>query len=512
MTAQSLVKLTGITKRFRGVVANSNVDFDLYPGEIHSILGENGAGKTTLMKILSGVHQPDAGTIRVHDQPVRIRSPRDSLKLGIGMVYQHFTLVPNLSVIENLTLGFEDGFFLNLKKARIKLRRISEAYGLFIDPDREIRSLSIRDRQRTEILKVLFRDSDVLVLDEPTSMLSAAEAESLFQTLRALRQAGKAVVLITHNLNEALAASDRVTIMRSGEKAAELSNEALAGLDKKAASEKILTYMFGSIPVSGAGVAAEDVSGDQPVVELKRVEARDSRGRLGLKHISFGIGKGEILGIAAIDGEERRLLAETIAGQQRIASGQLIYRQQDITRKTVAERFNLGISYITDDRINEGCVLDMDLAENTILKSYGQPPFSRWGILNRLKINSFAAGLIKNFEIRAAGPDARVRSLSGGNIQKFILARGLSDSPGLIVCNSPTYGLDAKTVAFIRELLINQSRRGTAVLLLTSDIDELFSVSSHIGILFNGEIVGLMRRTQATTEKIAKLMLGICES
>jgi len=419
--------------------------------------------------------------------------------------------VPNLSVIENLALGFEDGFFLNLKQLRARLEQISEAYGLFIDPDREIRNLSIRDRQRTEILKILVRDSDVLVLDEPTSMLSAAETESLFKTLRALRKAGKAVVLITHNLNEALAASDRITVMRSGIKTAELSKAALAALDKKAASEKILTYMFGSIPVSGAGIPAEAVSGDRPVLELKQVEALDGRGRVGLKHISFGVGKGEILGIAAIDGEERRLLAETIAGQQSIASGQLIYRQEDITRKNVAERFRLGISYITDDRINEGCVLDMDLAENAILKSYGRPPFSRWGVLNRPKINSFAAGLIKRFGIRAAGPDARVRTLSGGNIQKFILARGLSDSPGLIVCNSPTYGLDAKTVAFIRELLMNESRRGTCVLLLTSDIDELFSVCSRIGILFNGEIVGLVNRTQATTEKIGKLMLGICE-
>ena len=511
MNARSLVRLTGITKRFRGVVANDNVDFDLYPGEIHSILGENGAGKTTLMKILAGVHQPDAGSIWIHDQPVRIRSPRDSLKLGIGMVYQHLTLVPNLTVIENLNLGFEDGFFLSFKKARAKLQQISEAYGLFIDPDREIRNLSISDRQRTEILKILFRDSDVLVLDEPTSMLSPAEAESLFQTLCALRKAGKAVALITHNLNEALAASDRVTIMRSGKKMAELSKKALAALDKKTAPDKILAFMFGSVPASAAGIAAADVYSNQPVLELKQIEALSGRGRIGLKRISFGIGKGEILGIAGIDGEERRLLAETIAGQQRISSGQLIYRQRDITRKNIAERFKLGISYITDDRINEGCVQDMDLAENAILKSYGRPPFSYWGILDRLKINSFAADLIEQFEVRAAGPDARIRTLSGGNIQKFILARDLSDSPGLIVCNSPTYGLDAKTVAFIRELLINESRRGTAVLLLTSDIDELFSVCSRIGILFNGEIVGLLDRTQATTEKIAKLMLGIYE-
>jgi ABC-type uncharacterized transport system ATPase subunit len=511
MNVQPLVKLTGITKCFPGVVANDNVDFDLYPGEIHSILGENGAGKTTLMKILSGVYQPDAGSMRVHNRPVRVRSPHDSLKLGIGMVYQHFTLVPNLSVIENLILGFEDGFFLNPKKARAKLQEISEAYGLFIDPDREIRDLSIGDRQRTEILKILFRDSDVLVLDEPTSMLSPAEAESLFQTLRALQKTGKAVVLITHNLSEALAASDRITIMRSGKKTADLSKDMLSALGKDTASEKILEFMFGNVPVSEAGIAVEKVSNDQPVLELQQVQVLDGRGRSGLQRISFSIGKGEILGIAGVDGEERRLLAETIAGQRRITSGHLIYRERDITRKNIAERFEMGISYITDDRMNEGCVLDMNLAENAILQSYGRQPFSHWGILNRLKMNSFAADLIRNFGIRTAGPDARVRTLSGGNIQKFILARGLSGSPGLIVCNSPTYGLDAKTVAFIQELLMQESRRGTAVLLLTADIDELFSLCSRIGVLFNGEMLRLMNRADATMENVAKLMLGICE-
>jgi ABC-type uncharacterized transport system ATPase subunit len=511
MNFKSLVQLTGISKRFPGVVANDNVDFDLHPGEIHSILGENGAGKTTLMKILAGVYQPDNGCIRVHDQPVRIRSPRDSLRLGIGMVYQHFTLVPNLTVIENLILGFEDGFFLNNKMARRKFQEISETYGLLIDPDREIRDLSISDRQRTAILKILFRDSDVIILDEPTAMLSPAEAESLFQTLLSLRKARKAVVLITHNLSEALALSDRITIMRSGKKTAELSKESLTAPDSEAISEKILALMFGTVPVSDAGITGEKASNAQPVLELKQVEALDGRGRIGLRGISFSIGKGEIFGLAGVEGEGRRLLAEIIGGQQRITSGQLIYRGLDITRKDIAERFELGIRYITDDRINEGCVPDMDLAENAILQSYARQPYSHWGILNRQKVQSFAAGLIQHFGIRATGPNARIRTLSGGNIQKFILARGLSGSPNLIVCNSPTYGLDVKTVAFIRELLVQESRQGTAVLLLTTDMDELFSLSSRIGVLFNGRIVGSMGRADATTESVAKLMLGICE-
>ncbi|UCD78555.1 MAG: ABC transporter ATP-binding protein [Desulfobacterales bacterium] len=510
MKDQPLIKMIGITKTFPGVVANDNVDFDLHAGEIHSILGENGAGKTTLMKILSGVYQPDTGSIRVNDQAVRIRSPQDSVRLGIGMVYQHFSLVANLTVIENLILGCEDGLFLNVEKALRKLQEMSERYGLFIDPDRETRDLSINERQRTEILKILFRESDVLILDEPTSMLSPAETESLFQTLMLLRNAGKAVVLITHNLSEALAVSDRITIMRSGQKTAQMSKETLRDLDADTSSKKILELMFGTVPLSDAGTVAK-VSDDQPVLELKQVEARDSRGRISLKRISFSVVKGEIFGIAGVDGESRRLLAEIIGGQKRLTSGKLIYRGQDITRADIAERFELGISYITDDRMNEGCIPDMDLAENAILQSYARRPFSHWGVLKWLNVHSFTEDLIKHFGIRTTGPDARLRTLSGGNIQKFILARGLSGSPGLIVCNSPTYGLDAKTVGFIRKLLIKESRKGTAVLLLTSDIDELLFCSSRIGVLFNGEIAGSMDRGDASPENVAKLMLGIRE-
>ncbi len=268
MTNKILIKMIGITKNFPGVVANENVDFDLHPSEIHSILGENGAGKTTLMNILAGMHQPDAGIIIVRDQTVRIRSPQDSLRLGIGMVYQHFALIPNLTVIENLVLGFEDGLFLNLKKAEQKLQKISATYGLSIDPERKIQDLSVSERQRTEILKILFHESDVLILDEPTSMLSPAETEDLFDTLKSLRKAGKSVVLITHNLSEALSISDRITIMRSGKNAAELSGDILTAMDAKTASNRILEVMFGAIPEPQTRVAKKVIT-DEPVLELK---------------------------------------------------------------------------------------------------------------------------------------------------------------------------------------------------------------------------------------------------
>lgn len=509
-TDTPLIKMIGITKRFPGVVANSDVDFDLYPGEIHSVLGENGAGKTTLMNILSGMQQPDTGTIIVRDKTVKLHSPHDSLKLGIGMVYQHFTLIPNLTVIENLILGFEDRLFLNLKKAERKLRQICQFHGLSIDPQKRILEMALGERQRTEILKILFHGSDVLILDEPTSMLSPAEIEDLFDTLRSLSKAGKSVILITHKLNEALSISDRITVMRSGRKAAELPVDTLRSMDVKTASNKILELMFGAVSEPG-GQITERGFGDEPVLVLKQVEALNSQGMVGLKDISFSVAKGEIVGIAGVDNEQRRLLAEIIGGQKRTISGKLLYRGRDITRTAVAERFELGISYITDDRLSEGCVLDMALYENAILQSFHRHPFSRLGILRDFTIQSFTSDLISRFAIRTTGPDARMGTLSGGNIQKFILARNLSVKPGLIVLSSPTYGLDATTVRLIHQLLKKESRQSTAVLLITSDMDELFSCSSRIGVMFGGRISGFMDRSDATAEKVGKLMLGISE-
>ena len=510
MTNEALIKMIGITKNFPGVVANHNVDFDLYPSEIHSVLGENGAGKTTLMKILAGMHQPDAGTIIVRNRTVKIHSPQDSLRLGIGMVYQHFALIPNLTVIENLILGFEDGLFLNLKRAEQRLQEISATYGLSVEPQKKIQDLSVSERQRTEILKILFHESDVLILDEPTSMLAPAETEDLFVTLKSLRKAGKSVVLITHNLSEALAVSDRITIMRSGRNAAELSSDTLVAMDAKTASNRILDVMFGDVPEPRAQVVRK-VFANKPVLELKRVETLNNQGIVGLKRISFSVAKGEIVGVTGADSEERRLLAEVIGGQKRTTAGKLFYCGRDITLTNIAHRFERGIRYVTDDRMNEGCVLNMALSENAILQSYYRRPFSRFGILNQVNIQSFTDDLISRFGIRTTGPDARVSTLSGGNIQKFILARSLSGGPGLIVCSNPTFGLDATTVRLIQQLLKEESRQGAAVLLITTDMDELFNCSDRIGVLFNGAISEFMDRSDATAEKVGKLMLGLHE-
>jgi simple sugar transport system ATP-binding protein len=298
--------------------------------------------------------------------------------------------------------------------------------------------------------------------------------------------------------------------MRSGRNAAELSGDTLMAMDAKTASNRILNVMFGDVPEPRARVARK-VFANKPVLELKRVETLNNQGVVGLKRISFSVAKGEIVGVTGADGEDRRLLAEVIGGQKRTSAGKLFYRGRDITLTNIAQRFERGIRYVTDDRMNEGCVLNMALSENAILQSYYRRPFSRFGILNHAHIQSFTGDLISRFGIRATGPDARVSTLSGGNIQKFILARSLSGGPGLIVCSNPTYGLDATTVRSIQQLLREESRQGAAVLLITTDMDELFNCSDRIGVLFNGAISGFMDRSDATAEKVGKLMLGLHE-
>jgi simple sugar transport system ATP-binding protein len=508
MNDQTLIRMTGITKTFPGVVANDSIDFDLRSGEVHTILGENGAGKTTLMNILSGMYQPDEGEIYLRDQKLNIRSPHDSLKLGIGMVYQHFALVPPLTVLENIILGFEGGMMLSLNEAEKKLQQLTAEFELSMDYRRKVSDISVGERQRTEIIKILYHGSEALILDEPTSVLTPIEAKELFRTLDSLRTKGKAVVLITHKLSEALAISDRITILKLGRKAAELAGDELRRMGHEAASEKILKVMFGDMPLAEASVVAKEL-GDQVVLGLDRVESINTRGVVGLKAVTLAIRKGEILGIAGVDGNGQKTLAEVIGGQRKIESGQILFNGKDISHASTCDRFELGICYITDDRMGEGCVLEMNLAENAIIQCYYQVPYSRYKIINNQVVNAHADDLIRKFNVKASGTGDRAGTLSGGNIQKFILARGLCTKPILVVCNKPTYGLDARTVRYIQELLLEESKKGTSILLISSDMDELLNYSDRIGVLFNGELLAVLDRDDATPEKIGKLMLGI---
>ena len=505
---QALIRMKGVTKTFPGVVANDTVDFDLYPGEVHTLLGENGAGKTTLMNILHGLYQPDSGGIEVKGAPVRIRSPFDSLELGIGMVHQHFALVPTLTVIENIVLGFEDGIILDWKKAEQRLNRILEEFGLALALREKISNLSVGEQQRVEIAKTLYRGSEVLILDEPTSVLTPIETEDLFQTLSSLRKLNKAVVFITHKLWEAFAISDRVSILKLGQKVAEFSGEKLRQMGSEEAAKEILNVMFGEMPIPEPSLAAKTTP-KETQLELREVVALNNRGLKALKKVSLKIRKGEIFGIAGVDGNGQKELAEVIGGQRKVVSGSVLLAGTEINHFGPRARLEMGISHITDDRMGEGCVLSMDLSENSILRLFHRLPFSKRKVIQNQAVDTYTEHMIEEFNVKATGPHIRIATMSGGNIQKFLLARELTSGPKVVVCNKPTQGLDAKTTHYIRERLQKESQDGASVLLISSDLDELLQYSDRIGVLYNGEILDVVDKNEATPKEIGKLMLGM---
>jgi len=511
MEPQPIIKMLSITKRFPGVTANDSVDLDLFPGEIHTLLGENGAGKSTLMHILAGMVPPDAGRIKIRDNLVNIRSPYNALKLGIGMVYQHYALVPGLTVMENIIIGFEQGFVLDWKRLEKRLKKILEAYALSLPLYEKVSHLSVGEQQRVEIVKALFHESDTLILDEPTSVLTPLETEELFKTFSAIVHRGKTVVFITHKLKEARSVSDRISILKSGKKIAELSGKMLREMDAREGYRKVFDIMFGDRHMNRTPPPRRSFT-PEPVLTLDQVVCRGSRGERRLDRVSLTLNRGEIFGIAGVDGNGQKELAEAIGGQQKISSGRLLLDGKDIThRQDPSLRMDLGISYITDDRMQEGCVLTMSVAENAILRIFKRPPFSRWKILNRANIEAHTRNLVEKFNIKTGGTDAQVGAMSGGNIQKLLLARELSNRPAILVCNKPTHGLDAKTTDFVQRRLQQERGRGAAILFISSDLDELLEHSDRIGVLYNGRLLETLEGASASHENIGRLMLGIRE-
>ena len=512
--SETVVEMRGITKRFNGLVANNNIEFDLKKGEIHALLGENGAGKTTLMNILSGMYQPDEGEIYIKGEKVKITSPQESLRLGIGMVYQHLTLVTTLSVLENIFLGTNKKFLLPKKYAEKKVEEIAESYGLWVDPHVKIWQLSAGEQERVEIVKLFYRGSDVLILDEPTSVFTPLEVEDFFKVLKSMAKAGKAVIFITHKIEEALSISDRITILRQGEKGGEIDLKAglKAGAGKKEREhlkEKIVKTMFKEAKIAeGIKKASKKVSEDV-VLDLEGVTAKNDRGVDALKHVSFSLHKGEVLGIAGVDGNGQKELAEVIVGQRKVLSGRITLNESDITNKSIKFINEMGVFYVTEDRMEEGCVGNFTVAENAIFRCYKKEPFSKKGILlNMETIKGYGDELIKSFSIKAPNADALVRTLSGGNIQKLILAREFSYKPVVLVCNKPTHGLDVMTTRFIRNEIKMLSRRAASVILISSDLDEIMEVSDRIGVFFKGELIDILPNKGVVKEEIGKLMLG----
>jgi simple sugar transport system ATP-binding protein len=495
-----LVHMKGIVKRFPGVLANDHVNFELEAGEVHGLLGENGAGKTTLMNVLYGILRPEEGEIYIQGERVDIGSPREAINLGIGMVHQHFKLVEPHTVLENILLGLkEPAFILNLKDAADKVLEIAKRYELPIDPKARIWQLSMGERQRVEILKALYRGANILVLDEPTSVLTPPETKELFRFIGQMAREGRSVVFITHKLDEVMAASDRVTVLRAGKNVDTLPRDQLQ-------KSKLASMMVGREVLFT--LSKSPVVAGEPVLEMDKVTVMGDKGFPAVKNLTLAIRKGEMLGVAGIAGNGQRELTEAIAGMRPIVSGQVLLCGKEIHRESISRRIGDGIAYIPEDRVGVAAPQGLTVAQDLVLRRYREKPFSNGLFLNQREIERNAESLIREFKIMVSGKDATARTLSGGNLQKLILARELSGKPRLIVAVYPTRGLDVGATEYVRSLLLKQREEGAALLMVSEDLDEILSLSDKVAVMYGGEIVGTFPASEADVEEIGLMMGG----
>ena len=515
-----LVELRGITKAFPGVLANDDIDLTLYGGEVRCLLGENGAGKSTLIGILSGVTLPDRGAILVDGVETAISSPRRALELGIGTVHQHSTLIPAFTVLENLMLGDTHRLRLDEARARARLAELSAQLGVEIDPDAKAIDLALGHQQQVEIINALWRGSRVLILDEPTSMLTPQGVAELAKVLARLKAAGQAVIFITHKLHEALSLGDRISILRQGRLVGEIDRDELLARPHDELRAQIVRIMFGEEARAVADVAElrdefpepsrrrrVDESADV-VLAVRDLSAPGEGTERGVEDIAFELRQGEILGIAGMDGNGQRVLAEAIAGQRHATHGHVLLYGGDITHLPVASRQKLGLRYVTDDRLGEGIVGVMPVGLNLFLKRVGEAPYWRFGRIQRAVVDGRAAELVHEFDVRTPFVSTRVSTLSGGNIQKILLARELSFDPKVVVFHKPTYGLDVRTTATVRELISKLAGGGGAALVISTDLDELFELADRIAVLSRGRLVGIVPSGHDAAERVGELMVG----
>jgi simple sugar transport system ATP-binding protein len=519
-----LVELRGITKAFPNVLANDDIDLALRGGEIHCLLGENGAGKSTLIGILCGLIKPDRGLILIEGVETPIPSPRRALELGIGTVHQHSTLIPALTVLENLMLGDNRRFRLDQRSARSRLAELSAQLGVEIDPDSKASDLALGHQQQVEIVKALWRGSRLLILDEPTSMLTPQGVAELAKVLARLKESGQAVIFITHKLHEALSLADSISILRQGRLVGEIKAQELNTRSDSELRSEIVRIMFGEEARAVGEVAElqEDLAEARPerrvaedaevVLELRGLTAAGEGSERGVAEVSFELRKGEILGVAGMDGSGQRALAEAIAGQRRASHGHVFLYGGDVTRLTVSARQKLGLRYVTDDRLGEGTVGVLPVSLNLFIKRVGQRPYWRHGRIQRGVIDGRAAELVREFDVRTPFVSTRISTLSGGNIQKVLLARELSFDPKVVVFHKPTYGLDVKTTATVRELIRQLAEGGGAAVVISTDLDELVELCDRIAVLSRGRLVGTVDNTADVAERVGELMIAETET
>jgi general nucleoside transport system ATP-binding protein len=501
MAEAPLLELRGITKRFPGVLANDNVNFDLRPGEVHALLGENGAGKSTLMNILYGLYTPDEGQILLHGKPIDLGSTKAAIEHGIGMVHQHFMLIPVMTVAENIVLATEPryaGVMLDYAAARKRVRELSERYGLLVDPDARIDRTSVGQQQRVEILKALYRGAEILILDEPTAVLTPQEAKELFEIIRSLTDQGKSIIFISHKLNEVLEVADRVTTLRRG--------VVVDTIDAEGATEEGLARMMVGREVL-LRVDKKPSQPAEPLLQVEHLSVFDDRGLEMVRDVSFEVRAGEILGLAGVDANGQSELIDAVAGLRHIASGRVVVDGHDLTNAHAKDTLDAGVGHIPEDRHRRGLVLPFSLMENLALHAYRHAPNSRRGLLNLRAMASRTRTLLKEFDVRGGTPATPAFALSGGNQQKVVLAREIDGDPKLLIAAQPTRGLDVGAIEFVHRRLVEQRDAGRAVFLVSLELEEILSLSDRILVIYEGRIVGEFPPT-ATEEELGLAMTG----
>jgi ABC-type uncharacterized transport system ATPase subunit len=496
-----ILELKGITKRFPGVVANDHVDFDLLPGEVHALLGENGAGKSTLMNVLYGLYHPDDGEIRINGKPISIGSPREAIEHGIGMVHQHFMLIPVMTVAENIVLAAEPhkaGVFLDYDAADRRVRDLSATFNFAIDPDARVENITVGQQQRVEILKALYRGADILILDEPTAVLTPQEADELFGILKTLQREGMSIIFISHKLREVLEIAERITVLRRGKKIETVPREGATqqGLARLMVGREVLLR-----------VEKPAVEAGEPLLELEDLTVRDDRGLEAVRGVSLEVRASEIVGLAGVDGNGQTELIDAISGLRRPSGGRIRVAGRDVTTDSARRRYGEGLGHIPEDRHRRGLVLDFTLAENLALHDYKKEPFARLGWLRPGRMIAWARRLLLEFDVRGGGPRTRAAALSGGNQQKVVIAREVARDPRVLIAAQPTRGLDVGAIEFVHRRLVEERDEGRAVLLISLEIDEVLSLSDRILVLYEGRIAAEFR-PDVTEEELGIAMTG----